>query len=154
MDLRKYDISADKDDSIPTPDAPEGQTVANKPREFLKYAPMWAAHPDHDRVRSPCWFPVAPAACFLWAARPCKVTGSAVHLASPAAAVHITALFLVSSTSALCSCSYAELTSTRLLVLLAHIKHLRSTHSLYCCVTMLGLLLHHKTLRWHQSRGR
>lgn len=92
MDLRKYDISADKDDSIPTPDAPEGQTVANKPREFLKYAPMWAAHPDHDRVRSPCWFPVAPAACFLWAARPSKVTGSAVHLANPAAAVHITAL--------------------------------------------------------------
>ena len=70
MDLRKYDISADKDDSIPTPDAPEGQTVANKPREFLKYAPMWAAHPDHDRVRSPCWFRVAPAACLLWAARP------------------------------------------------------------------------------------
>ena len=51
VDLRKYDIAADKDDSIPTPEPPEGQTVAGKPREFLKYAPMWAAHPDHDRVR-------------------------------------------------------------------------------------------------------
>ncbi|KAK9825678.1 hypothetical protein WJX81_002318 [Elliptochloris bilobata] len=50
VDLRKYDIAADKDDSVPTPDPPEGQTVAGKPREFLKYAPMWAAHPDHDRV--------------------------------------------------------------------------------------------------------
>ena len=50
-DLHKYDIAADKDDSVPTPEPPEGQTVAGKPREFLKYAPMWAAHPDHDRVR-------------------------------------------------------------------------------------------------------
>ena len=50
-DLHKYDIAADKDDSVPTPDPPEGQTVAGKPREFLKYAPMWAAHPDYDRVR-------------------------------------------------------------------------------------------------------
>ena len=51
VDLRKYDIAADKDESIPTPEPPDGQTVSGKPREFLKYAPMWAAHPDHDRVR-------------------------------------------------------------------------------------------------------
>jgi hypothetical protein len=45
-------MKADKDDSVPTPEAADGATVSGKPREFLKYAPMWAAHPDHDRVRS------------------------------------------------------------------------------------------------------
>jgi len=51
-DLYKYDVKADKDDSVPTPEAADGATVSGKPREFLKYAPMWTAHPDHDRVRS------------------------------------------------------------------------------------------------------
>ena len=55
VDLYKYDITADKDDSVPAPEPTEGQTVSGKPREFLKYAPMWTAHPDHDRVRSHPW---------------------------------------------------------------------------------------------------
>ena len=49
-DYTQYSLAADEDEGVPLPPPPKDGNISGKPRDFLKYAPSWAKHPDYDRV--------------------------------------------------------------------------------------------------------